>query len=99
MDAVLSYRLPQAMPESCTGSAYLRLLGLEIMCVVVDSYRSIKHRGHGATPSCGRRLLSSISFALSELIGTRVPQVQRLLFIKVSKMGHTCGSHQPVGGV
>src|SRR5207302_2220579 len=57
MAAVPSDILHQAMPVSCTGYADLRLLVLEVMGVVVDSYRGINHRGHGATPSWRTRLL------------------------------------------
>jgi len=58
MDAVPPHRLHQAMPESCTGSAYLRLRVLEGMSVVVASYRGINHRVHVATPSWRKRRLS-----------------------------------------
>src|SRR6266700_5239543 len=57
MDAVPSHILHQAMPESSMGEAYLGLLVLEVMGVVVDLYRGINHRGHGATPSWRIRLL------------------------------------------
>src|SRR6266508_6216979 len=91
MDAVPPHILQHRVPEPAMDCAYL------VLFFIFNYFRGIHHRGHGATPSRRIRFLRMGFIGSYERIGTRVPQVQCVLFMEPSKKHHAPGNTSTAG--